>query len=558
MKYSIKKYTRRRCYNKNKKKSSKRRNIKKHYSRRRIALHKKSKMRKQRKTKKMYQYGGVYRGSDGYWYLGDPPTDATAAAAEDMEESMNANADADADAAADAAADASATAAAAQDGISDDQVPSANGETTGDDGDYYIDVPLSPTGFLDAVAVDDDVEVSKEELLRIFREFPDVLSSIGISPQGAATKADDVVQNIEQKALCGECSPGSACVFDRPKQNQLYGKLLEMIFAILVVSLRGNALSTFFDLGPCVPYDIPHTLTMDTRIPELYRNCAISVKTLLDTEIKLSRRETPSTGRIACGDAVIFLESLIYCLNGKITLKMVVIDYFLKKNVETGRTSSVVPRIMAVYNLTENWQLIFGRNDYRKALASVDHLKKRIANAQDPLHSPAVRKKVLSDIRRDVKIFNVWMANGDGGLCCAYKQSKKADTVTDGPKQQLRLQVSIVVGSVKMQPKDYKEWQDLDYKGPQTITGIQPEDVKTDPFPAQPLQTPKATDEKETARKRIKKQMITFATSVDDSAPVKPSGASVKPTIGKKSDSSDDKPKRRTGDTAKPLKNKDR
>jgi hypothetical protein len=533
MKYSIKKYTRRRCYNKNKKKhnSNKGHSIKKHYTRRRITLYKKSKMRKQRKTKKMYQYGGVYMDSDGNWYPGDPPTDAAAAAAAtaDMEESM----------------------AAAQDGISDDQVPSANGETTGDDGDYYIDVPLSPTGFLDAVAVDDDVEVSKEELLRIFREFPEVLSIVGID--NPDTAAATLVGKIVEKA-CSECSPGDACVFDRPKQNQLYGKLLEMIFAILIVSLRGDALSTFFNLGPCVPYDIPHTLTMDTRIPELFRNCAISVKTLLDTEIKLSRRETPSTGRIACGDAVIFLQSLISCLNGKITLKMVVIDYFLKKSAETGRTSSVVPRIMAVYNLTANWQLIFGSNDYREAHARVYALKEKIANAQDPSHSPEIRKKVLSDIRRDVKLFNVWMANGGGGLCCAYKQSKKADTVTDGPKQQLRLQVSIVVGSVTMQPKDFKEWQSLEYKGPQTIAGIQPEDVKTDPFPAQLLQTPKATGQKKTVRNGIREQMTIFAKSVYDVAPVKPSGASVKPTIGKKSDSSDGKSTRRTGDTKSPKK----
>lgn len=470
MKYSIKKYTRRRCYNKNKKKhnSNKGRSIKKHYGRRRVTLHKKSKMRNQRKTKKMYQYGGVWKDEYGNWHR-DEDRPAGAAAAE---EPMGA-----------------AAAAEGQD-VPGDQVQSYTGETTGD---YYIDVPLSPGGlpedYPDAPDADRDaadLAVSKQELLRIFREFPEVLSSVRIADHNVAThvtsaiqKGDDpadvaatgVVHDIQIKA-CSECSPGSACVFDRPNQNQLYGKLLEMIFAILKVLLRGDALSAFFSLGTCEPFDIPHTLTMGTHIPELFRDCAISVKTLLDKKQILERRETPSTGRIACGDAAIFLQSLIYCVKQRVTLEMVVIDYYLEKNEETGRTSSVVPRIMAVYNLTANRQLIFGSNNLEETLVRVSDLKARIATAQDPSHTPEERRKVLSDIRRDVKVFNVWMANGGGGLCCAYKQSKKADTVIDGPKQQIRLQISVVLLSVTMQPKDFKEWQVLGYRGAQRIAGI--------------------------------------------------------------------------------------
>lgn len=538
MKYSIKKYTRRRCYNKNKKKhnSNKGRSIKKHYGRRRVTLHKKSKMRNQRKTKKMYQYGGVWKDADGNWHRDEdrPAGDAAEAMGEPV------------------------AAAAEEQDVPDDQVPSYTGETTGDDGDYYIDVPLSPGGlpedYPDAPDADRDAAdlvVSKQELLRIFREFPEVLSSVRIADPNVAThvmsaiqRGDDhadvaatgVVHDIQIKA-CSECSPGGACVFDRPNQNQLYGKLLEMIFAILKVLLRGEALSAFFSLGPCVPYDIPRTLTGGAHIPELFRNCAISVKTLLDTETKLSRRETPSTGRIACGDAVIFLESLINCLTQGVVLKLVVIDYYLVKNEITGRTSSVVPRIMAVYNLTANRHLIFGSNDHREALARVSDLKGRIASAQDPKHTSGQRKTVLSEIRKDVKGFNVWMANGGGGLCCAYKQSKEADTVTDGPKKQIRLQMSVVLWSVTMQPKDFKEWQALNYTGAQRIAGIQPYYVELDPFPAQPVQTPKATGKNGNAKNRMRTQAMHFASSApgaDASAPVKPPGASVKPTIGKK------------------------
>jgi hypothetical protein len=250
-----------------------------------------------------------------------------------------------------------------------------------------------------------------------------------------------------------------------------------------------------------VPFDIPPNLTSDTHIPKLFRNCAISVKTLLDTETKLSRRETPSTGRIACGDAAIFLDSLIQCVASGVALKMVVIDYFLKKDEVTGRTSSVVPRIMAVYNLTANQQLIFGSNTPEEALARVSDLKGRIALAQDPKHTSGQRKTVLSEIRRDVKGFNVWMADGGGGLCCAYKQSKEADTVIDGPKKQIRLQMSVVLRSVTMQPKDFNEWQRLGYTGTRTIAGIQPEQpVELDPFPPQQVGTPTKAGEKVTMR----------------------------------------------------------
>ena len=521
MKYSIKKYTRRRCYNKNKKKhnSNKGRSIKKHYGRRRVTLHKKSKMRNQRKTKKMYQYGGVWKDADGNWHRDEdrPAGDAAEAMGEPV------------------------AAAAEEQDVPDDQVPSYTGETTGDDGDYYIDVPLSPTGVPDdfVLVVKDDLAVSKQELLKIFRDFPTILDSLGIQANDADNTAGSLVRDIHTKA-CIECSPGGACVFDRPNQNQLYGKLLEMIFAILKVLLRGVALSDFFSLGPCVPFDIPPNLTGGAHIPELFRNCAISVKTLLDTETKLSRRETPSTGRIACGDAVIFLESLIQCVDSGVTLEMVVIDYYLEKNEETGRTSSVVPRIMAVYNLTANRQLIFGSNAPGEALGKVSDLKARIATAQDPRHTPEQRRKVLSDIRRDVKLFNVWMANGGGGLCCAYKQSKEADTVMDGPKKQIRLQMSVVLWSVTMQPKDFNEWQALDYTGAQRIAGIQPYYVELDPFPAQPVQTPKATGKKGNAKNKMREQAMLFASSASSarganaSAPVKPPGASVKPTIGKK------------------------
>ena len=546
MKYSIKKYTRRRCYNKNKKKqySNKGRSIKKRYSRRRITLYKKTKMRNQRKTKKMYQYGGAWKDADGNWHPGDPPTAAAAeestgaAAAEAMEEPV--------------------AAAAEEQGVPGDQVPSANGETPRD---YYIDVPLSPTGVPDDIVpvVEDDVAVSKQELLRIFRDFPNVLSSVSKADPNVAThvmsaiqRGDDpadvaatvVVHDIQIKA-CSECSPGGACVFDRPNQNQLYGKLLEMIFAILKVLLRGDALSIFFSLGPCEPFDIPHYLTRDTNIPQLFQNCAISIKTLLDKKEKLVIRKTPSTGRIACGDAAIFLDSLRQSRHEEFDLKMVVIDYYLEKNEETGRTSSVVPRIMAVYNLTTktNMRLIFGTLNLDDVISHVSALKERIALAQDPGHTPEQRRKVLSDIRKDVKEFNVRMANGGGGLCCAYKQSKEADTVTDGPKKQIRLQISVVLRSVTMQPKDFNEWQDLGYGGARTIAGIEPYHIELDPFPAQPVQTPKATGKK---GNRMKEQAMYFASSAPGaaaSAPVKPPGASVKPTTGKNPDSSVARPK---------------
>lgn len=503
MKYSIKKYTRRRCYNKNKKKSSKRRNIKKHYSRRRITLHKKTKIHKQRKTKKMYQYGGFWVDRLGITHDGDPPTDAAADMEEDMEEST------DADASAAAAADAAAHAA----GISDDQVPSFTGEV-GET--YYIEVPLSPSGE-DVRQSDEDLEVSKQELLKIFREFPDVLSSIGISPQGAATKADDVVKNIEQKALCGECSPGSACVFDRPKQNQLYGKLLEMIFAILKVGLRGDALSTFFRLRPCEPFDIPVNLTTGEHIPALYRNCAISIKTLLDKKEKLVSRTTPSTGRIACGDAAIFLNSLRQSLVERFYLKMVVIDYYLEKNEKTDRTSSVVPRIMAVYDITTNWELIFGSLKPDAVIRDVTDLKERIANAQDPTHTEAQREDVLSGIRTSVIEYNVYMANNRSKLCLAYKESDKCKYVTPGKKKpQLRLQVSIVAGNVTIPNKDFEDiWRRFGYTGPQMIEGIQPESHGLDPFPPQIMGTPTTASQPVTLKKWQQQYALAIGHSLD-------------------------------------------
>ena len=520
MKYSIKKYTRRRCYNKNKKKqySNKGRSIKKRYSRRRITLYKKTKMRNQRKTKKMYQYGGAWKDADGNWHPGDPPTAAAApevaevrmdAAAEvrmdldpdaDADATAAAAADATADATADAAAAAAADAAAAEDGISDDQVPSFTGtvRTVGTVGTvgttYYIEVPLSPGGE-DVRQSEDDIAVSKQELLKIFRDFPGILDSLGIQANDADNTAGSLVRDIQTKA-CSECSPsgssGGACVFDRPNQNQLYGKLLEMIFAILKVLLRGEALSAFFRLGPCEPFDIPHTLTRDTDIPQRFRNCAISIKTLLDKREKLVSRTTPSTGRIACGDAAIFLDSLRQSSRKKFVLKMVVIDYYLEKNEETGRTSSVVPRIMAVYNLTTNMELIFGRLAMDDVISHVSALKDRIASAQDPTHTEAQREQVLSGIRKSVIDYNVYMANNDAKFCLAYKESDKCKDVTPGKKkQQLRLQISIVAGNVTIPLKDFNSvWIPFDYQGPQTITGIQPESRELDPFPPQIMGTP--------------------------------------------------------------------
>ena len=167
MKYSIKKYTRRRCYNKNKKKqySNKGRSIKKRYSRRRITLHKKSKIRKQRKTKKMYQYGGGWD-EFGNWNDEDPPAGAAAAAAEEQD-------------------------------VLDDQVPSYTGKDA--DGNVYID---SPTLFGDPDE-QQDANLVKEEIKNMFTETPDFLPTVTLLVPEALAAAN-VAANVAAAALVAQ------------------------------------------------------------------------------------------------------------------------------------------------------------------------------------------------------------------------------------------------------------------------------------------------------------------------------------------------------------------
>lgn len=578
MKYSIKKYTRRRCYNKNKKKSSKIRNIKKRYSRRRITLHKKSKMRKQRKTKKMYQYGGVWKDEYGNWHSDDDRP--AAGAAQDMtgveaeEETMGEAAE-----------------------VPDDQVPSYTGSDQ--DGNFYID---SPTLFGDP-AEQEDANLVKEEIKNMFTETPDFLPTVTLLVPEALAAAnvaadvaaaapivvDTVFQNVVNKVSCEECpasgaASGACAVLDRPSQTQLYGKLLELLFAILQLQLKGDDLANFLGLPPCNKYDIPWQLTSRSVLPE-FIHCDISVKSVSGKEEKLVGRNLHSQGRIECGDAVKFVECLIehyllqlinarrytleqvnsmlqqkLILQDSVTVsqapngfKMVVKDYYLENNPQTRRVSRLVPVLQSVYDVSsvENMQIIFGTlydnpEGVLDLLLRLKRIKQQRAEAQLDTDDMDTRTRKLNALRAAVNQLNIEMAVDGCTLCLAYKESSDCKKHYVAPpksrpphpqliKGQLRVQITTVLGSFRMQKSVFEALRKAKYKGgykgSQTIQGIRRMEDYSGPDTLQSTEiaTPTATRDEEYKQTHVWAEQLTDSTASSKRIKKPIKGAIVRP-----------------------------
>jgi hypothetical protein len=519
-------------------------------------------MRKQRKTKKMYQYGGWWD-ADGNWNDGDPPAGAAAAAAEDpigpeAEDLMDEETE-----------------------VPDDQVPSYTGEDEA--GNVYID---SPTLFGDT-AEQEDANLVKEEIKNMFTETPDFLPTVTLLVPEALAAAnvaadvaaaapivvDTVFKNVVNKVSCEECpasgtASGACAVLDRPSQTQLYGKLLELLFAIIQLQLKGDDLANFLGLPPCYKYDIPWQLTRRYVLPEFFE-CDISVKSVSGKAEKLVSRNLHSQGRIECGDAVKFVECLIehylrqlinarhYTLE-KVDLmlqqksifpdsvtvsrapngfKMVVKDYYLENNPQTRRVSRLVPVIQSVYDVSsvENMRIIFGTlydnpEGVLDLLLQLKTIKQQRAVAQLDSDNLVIRKKKLNALRAAVNDLNTQMAILGCTLCLAYKESSDClkpyvitDKSPDPPPQlikgQLRVQITTVLGSFRMQKSVFEALRKAKYKGgykgSQTIQGIRRMEDYSGPDTLQSTEiaTPTATRDKEYKQIHVWAEQLTDSTA---------------------------------------------
>ena len=372
---------------------------------------------------------------------------------------------------------------------------------------------------------------------------------------------------------------------------------MELLFAIIQLQLKGDDLANFLGLPPCYKYDIPWRFTGNSVLQE-FVGCDISVKSVSGKEEKLVGRNLHSQGRIECGDAVKFVECLIehyllqlinarrytleqvnsmlqqkLILQDSVTVsqapngfKMVVKDYYSVNHPQTNRVSRLVPVLQSVYDVSsvENMRIIFGSRLYDSPeevlnlLLRLKKIKQQRAEAQLDTDDMDTRTRKLNALRAEVNQLNIEMAVNGCTLCLAYKESsdcKKPYVVTPKSpahhpqlmKGQLRVQITTVLGSFRMQKSVFSELKRAGYGGPQTIQGItRMEDyLLQDTLQPREIATPKVTRDKDYKQTEVwAKALMSYPGALSSA----PSNAPIQSSIGKdkkdKKDKNDKKDKK--------------